>query len=83
MARLPDKNENHKDGQEVAKYRMTNEILLQYIDAKIDLEGSMPKNFGHLDLHEARDGEGPDESSSGDVHEFGHGFGSKGGGFGG
>ena len=83
MARLPDKSENDKDGQEIAKYRMTNEILLQYVDAKIELEGSAPKNCGHLDLHEARDGEGPDESSSGDVHEFGHGFGSKGGGLGG
>ena len=83
MARLPDKNENGKDRQEVAKYRMTNEILLQYVDAKIELERSAPKNCGHLDLHEARDEEGPDETSSGDVHEFGHGFGSKGGGVGG
>ena len=83
MARLPDKNENDKDGQEVAKYRMTNEILLQYIDAMIELEFSMPKNCGHLDLRGARDGEGPDESSSGEVHELAHGFGSKGGGLGG
>ena len=83
MARLPDKSKNEKDGQEIAKYLMTHEILLQYIDAKIELEGSMPKNLWHLDLHEARDGEGPDESSSGEVHELEHGFGSKGGGLGG
>ena len=56
---------------------------MHYIDAKIELEGSMPENCGHLDLHEARDGEGPDESSSGEVEELRHGFGSKGGGLGG
>ena len=38
MARLPDKSENDKDGQEIATYQITKEILLQYNDAKIELE---------------------------------------------
>ena len=38
MARLPDKSENDKDGQDIAKFQITKEILLQYNDAKIDLE---------------------------------------------
>ena len=39
MARVLDKSANDKDGQEISKYQITKEILLQYNDAKIELEG--------------------------------------------
>ena len=83
MARLPDKNAKDENGKEIAKYPITKEILVQYIEAKTDFGGPMPMDCGHLDFHNERDGYGSNESSNGEVCALGEGFGRKGSGFGG
>ena len=83
MARLPDKNAKDENGKEIAKYPITKEILVQYIEAKTDFGGPMPMDCGHLDFHDERDGDGSNGSNNGEVHALGKGFGRKGSGFGG
>ena len=42
MARLLDKNAKDENGKEIAKYPITKEILVQYIEAKTDFGGRIP-----------------------------------------
>ena len=42
MARFPDRSGKDEHGQEIAKYPVTKEILLQYSEAKTDSGRPMP-----------------------------------------
>ena len=83
MARLPDKNAKDENDKDIAKYPITKEILVQYIEAKTDFGGPMPVDCGHPDFHDAGDGDGSNESSNGEVHAIAKGLGRTGSGFGG
>ena len=68
MASLPDNNAKDENAKEIAKYPITKEILVQYIEAKTDPGGPTSMDCGHLDFHDGRDGDGSSESNNGEVN---------------